>query len=274
MRTGQFETVSEIRLSLNEMWFLLEQYSPTTIAGIENPYMGWLAEEVEPVQREALRSLVDRDQVRMIADDEIALEESVAALVGVCAHADHSLIVKWRHGENELQTYAHFGNDLIVEVAEVEPGVYNLTACENATASSQSLAGALRSHSSTSSEGDSFQLSEGLLDSARLLCQEGKTDEAKSILKVGTKLKGEEISRLVKVLSAPVASSSFILIANRNNPDAQYVSGFAVLEGQDEMWLMQVHEQNGKPIVTFNPANANMVLEHFLEIMPVGYRER
>jgi hypothetical protein len=113
-----------------------------------------------------------------------------------------------------------------------------------------------------------------LLESTRSLCQEGKSAEAQKILEEGSKLKSKEINRLLKALAATVANSSFVLLANRNSPDAQYVSGFAVLEGQDDLWVMQVDEQNGKRMVTFNPANANMVLEHFLEIMPAGYRDR
>ena len=85
------------------MWFLLEQYSPTTIAGRE-PLHGLVSRKSNQF-KEALGSLVDRDQVRMIADDGIALEESFAALVGVCAHADHSLIVKWRHGETSYKPH-------------------------------------------------------------------------------------------------------------------------------------------------------------------------
>ena len=108
-----------IDLTRTELWFLFEQLAPAALVGFKNPYLGWLADEVELDQKTTLSSLLIRDLVRMIADDEIALEESVAELVGVCAHADHSLIVKWRHGEKELQSHAHFGNALIVEVTEV-----------------------------------------------------------------------------------------------------------------------------------------------------------
>jgi hypothetical protein len=262
----------DYRFDLKELWFLLEQFTPATIVGIKNPYVGWLAEETELIQREALKSLVDRDLVRMIANDEIALEESVASLVDVCAHADHSLITNWWHCHNDRQSYAYFADGLIVEIIEIEPGIYNLSSLENTNALSQSLMDAI--YSSASSSGESFQLLLELLESTRSLCQEGKSAEAQKILEEGSKLKSKEINRLLKALAATVANSSFVLLANRNSPDAQYVSGFAVLEGQDDLWVMQVDEQNGKRMVTFNPANANMVLEHFLEIMPAGYRDR
>ena len=263
-----------VDISPTEFWFLLNQFSPAILLGIENPYFGWLAEEIEPARREALRSLVDRDLVRMVSPEEIALEESLAAMVAVCAQAESSLIIQSQESNGvDARRYIHFGGGLIVQQRQVEDGNYQLTAIQNVQVLSEHLNDDLRTDSKSASKGKPFQIPEGTLFGSNKFIQEGKEEAALNLLK-STGLANDVIERLCPALSAPVANTSFALLANRNNPDAQYVSGFAVLEGQDEMWLMQVHEQNGKPIVTFNPANANMVLEHFLEIMPAGYGAR
>lgn len=54
-----------IDLSSDEFWFLLQQFGPAVVLGVQNPHLGWLIEEIEKADRTALRSLVDREIVRI-----------------------------------------------------------------------------------------------------------------------------------------------------------------------------------------------------------------
>jgi hypothetical protein len=73
---------------------------------------------------------------------------------------------------------------------------------------------------------------------------------------------------LIQTLIKPVATSSFVLVVNRNNIESQYVRGFSVLEGSDEMWIMEPFEEEGIAMVSFVAANAKKIRERFFKTLP------
>ena len=50
-----------ISFSKEELWFLLGLFSPCPILGVENPYTGYLFEEIEKSERAALDTLISQD---------------------------------------------------------------------------------------------------------------------------------------------------------------------------------------------------------------------
>jgi len=61
---------------------------------------------------------------------------------------------------------------------------------------------------------------------------------------------------LTRSLYKPVRNTSVIVIANRNTANTQYVQGFSILEGPDNLWIMEPYEENSEEVIAFIPANA------------------
>lgn len=257
-----------IDFGAREFWFLLQQFSPAVILGMENPYLGWLVDEIKTAQRKTLKSLLDRDLVRKISRDEIELDDVLATMIGVCAHPDHSLVVQFQNGSSKnIQRYVHFENGLIVEQFEFEPGHHRLTAIKDREALIAHLNDFLRLSTLAVSRGGKFRLPEDALFEARSLCNEGHTRKAfNKLKKIG--LSEEKATTLTTALSKPVANSAFVVLSNRNNADVQHVKGFALLESENGLWVMLPYDKSGEKMVEFIPANANLVRQHFLEILP------
>jgi hypothetical protein len=78
----------------------------------------------------------------------------------------------------------------------------------------------------------------------------------------------EKAKRLAKTLSEPVSNSALVMLMNRRKPEMQFVRGFALLEGQDELWMMQPSGEHGKEIVEFAPSNMSAIKERFFEMLP------
>ncbi len=108
---------------------------------------------------------------------------------------------------------------------------------------------------------------ESALFEARALYQKGESDRAFELLS-SAGLSGDSAGRLSKALSSPVASSSVVVVVNRDSADTQHVRGFGVLEGAGEMWLLQPQGKNGDARVAFSPADAERVRSRFLAILP------
>lgn len=257
-----------LTLSRDEFWLLLEQFSPAVVLGIENPYPGWLADETEKAQRAALSSLLARDLARRVSDSEIALEEALAAMVGACASADHTIIIQVQPtGDLPLTRYVHFSHGLIVEHAVIDGQRHRLTAYTDKGSLAQHLRDSLRLAPQTTGQGEPFRLPEQALLSARGLLADGRPVEAAAALRAGG-LSQPITERLQSVLASPVASSSVVVLVNRSDPDTQHVAGFAVLEGEAERWIIRPLEQNGQTIVNFMPAAAAAVHAHLDSVLP------
>ncbi len=235
--------------------------------GVEDPYLGMRTEDVLIAQRSALESLLIRGILRTDTEDRIEFQDQITTIANTLHHPNHSLIVHSRGiDDQEFRSYIHFGQESIVKHTPLQDQ-HQLIMLPTVEDVPDGLDQALRSMSTAESSGLPFSLSENILFEARRLCAAGDLDEVKDCL-VDKHLSSEAIDPLINTLIRPVATSSFVLVANRNNIESQYVRGFSVLEGREEMWIMEPYEEEGISMVTFQAANATKVRERFFELIP------
>lgn len=257
-----------ITIQTNELWLLLNQLAPATIMGMTNPFEGWLVEEIEVASDEALQALIERDLVRRVSDDEIALDEVLAGMVVTMAHPDHYLSVNYQNGSGEArQHHVYFGNDLIIERRVIETDQHHLAALRDHDALLEHLGDALPLASEAASTGDKFSLDEDTLSDVRELVAEDQSQKAVSIL-VEAGVTEESAKGIVASMSNPVANTLVTAMINLSHRDTQHTRNFAVLEGKEDMWLICPYQSRGKACVEFIPASAEMVRERFLETLP------
>jgi hypothetical protein len=256
-----------VELSTHELLLVLDTLGPCLVMGVEDPYLGMMAEEVAVSQRSALDSLLRRDLIHHVSEDKTDLHDQIFTIASVIHHPNHSLIIHSKEISNgEFHCYIHFRNERIVRHIPSQ-SQHQLILGQNIVRLSNDLNSAFRSGSKAESRGPSFTIGEEALFEIRRLCAEGELNEAKDWLDAEG-VPSEVISMLIKTLSEPVATSSFVLVVNRNNIESQYVRGFSVIEGVDEMWIMEPYEENGKSMVIFQSASAFIVRERFFELIP------
>ncbi len=233
-----------------------------------NPHLGWLIDEIEADQHLALRSLVDRDIVRIVSKNQIELDDVLAAMIKTCAHPQHTLISQFQDSTGkDKQRYIYFDNELIVEHIEFKPGLHRLTAIKDRDVLLAHLSEVLRLSSTVSSRGGKFCLPEKILFEARFLCTQGHAREALNDLKKA-QLSDEKAALLSKALTNPVANSAFVAVHNQGKLELQNVKGFALLEGNNEFWILLPYDKAGDRMVEFIPTNSKLVKQRFLDILP------
>lgn len=258
-----------IKLSADELWFLMSQFGPAYIIGMDNPHLGWLAEEIEKADRKTVQLMVKRGLIRPISEEEIEMDDAVASMVQVCVQPEHSLIVHSSQMEEgaERDRYIHLAGDWIVEHIEDETGLHRLTAFRDRESLAAYLQEDLRMNSKARSSTETFCLPEDILFTASRLYAEGKGGEGKALLQ-RCDLNSTIIEAIDKVLANPVANGSFVVIVNQNNPETQYVRGFGILEGETQFWLMRPIEKLGQPQVEFMSADATHARQRLIELLP------
>jgi hypothetical protein len=235
--------------------------------GVDDPYLGMMAEEAASAQQSTLDSLLMRGFIRGVLEDKFVLEDQISATARVIHQPNHSLIIHSKENSNcDFHCYIHFGNEWIVHHTPNQDQ-HRLTLVQSIYQLADDLDQALRLGSKAESRGDSFILEEGALFEIRRLCAEGELEKARNRL-VAESVPAEVLSPVLHTLREPAATSSFILVVNRNNVESQYVRGFSVIEGAGEMWIMEPYDDDGNPIVTFLAADASKVRERFYSLIP------
>jgi hypothetical protein len=269
---GKLNTLEEIEMcfSTHELWFLFSLFGPAMVMGMENPYMGWLAEEREQAHKNAFRSLIDRDLARVIAEDEIDLDDELTQMIQTCVNPKHSLILQAGGadtGDDVSRRLVHYNGEHIVEHQILDDQQHRLTAIKDNDALVDAVTPLFGLKTSAASQGEQFQIEEEVLFEVRRFCADGDTQEAQSTL-LGAGLDEETACALVQVLANPVANSAAVVVVNREEQDRQHVRGLAFLEGEHDLWIMQPFEKNETAHVQFIPSNAKALKERFISILP------
>jgi len=257
-----------LELDEDELWFLLSQYGSGIIVGVQDPYNGRQVEEIRAANETAFQSLVQRGILQLASENEVFLAEWIISLLGVCHHPVHSLIVQYQVAGGPLRrTFTHYGENLIVKLFETKPHHYYLRVVPDQEALLDLFDEALCSNTGSMSVGRGFQLTANALFIASDLCTKGDPQRAEKTL-TSAGLQEEQAQRLTISLYKPVRNTSVIVIAQRNTAETQFVRGFSILEGADDLWIMDPYDENGEQVIAFIPANAEKVRARFLEILP------
>jgi hypothetical protein len=260
---------SPIELSVPEMWFLMSQFSPAYVLGMENPHLGWLIEEIEEADRTAVQALIQKGMVKIVDASSIELDDNLASMISGCTHPEHSLIVNSGDEKEKggFPRYIHFSKGLIIEHIQTEMGRHQLLLIKDQNEIISLLKENLRPDSKTRGTTSEFFILEELLYKATNSFSQGDGVGGKALLQKSD-LEPENSAALAGALENPVANASFVVIYNQNNPATQYVQGFGILESREQFWILRPIEREGKRLVEFTPADAKSIRKHFVEILP------
>ena len=259
-----------LEFSTQELWLLFSLFGPAVILGVKNPYLGWLMDEREEAQKDALLMLVDRDLVRVVSEDEIAVDDVLTQMVDTCVSPRHTLILQTQGAdasENGRQRFIHYGSHMIVEHATLSAQQHHLTAIKDNSVLIDYITPLLRLDTLAQSKGKRFQVEEKILFEARKLCENKSDQEALSLL-LESGLDDKVASALVSTLNGPVSNSAAVVVVNRVERNTQHVRGMAILEGERDVWIIRPYDRNGSAYVEFTPANAEILKRRLIAILP------
>jgi len=256
--------VPVITCSAQEMVFLASLLGADTLLGIDDPFMGWLADEIEEAWQRARTALVERRFIEVQSDGGIVMDIAVAALVGTCAFPEASFILTVTPaGERTDVRYFHLTGYLAVEQAVVNDG-YRLTALEDAQAVFMRMTGLLGLHNQQATPGTGGALAEERLLQARTLACESGIEAAQSALHQAG-LDPDTAAALAKTLAHPVRNGALVALARREF--TWEVAGLGLLEGQNGLWRLRAFTRGGENWVEATPCDAAEACEAVRQVM-------
>ena len=238
----------------------------------EDPFDGWSTGEIERALTQAQESLADRDYIQVQPDATVAVDVSVAALVGALAFPESSLIATLVVGEGPPETrQIHFASGLIVEQEQQHDDVHNLTAVRDRETASRRLCEFLRLAEQPASSGEPFALAEAEMGEARLVVvAEGERAGAVFLEQAG--VPSATAASLAQALANSLCYTTLHALAWQEG-EARRVDSLALLEGEQGLWVLRPVERDGESWIKVTPCDASCANRQIEEltrlVMPI-----
>lgn len=256
-----------ITLTGSEISLLASLLGGDTLLGVDDPFIGWLAEEIEEEWQLVKASLADRRFIELVSDDEVVMDAAVAALVGTCAFPEASFVVTYTEAGKEPSTqYLHVSDELVVEqlAEEVRAGSYRLTALddrESILEHTLELLGLDEQRAVAASKGE---LPRTAIARARSLAAGGEPGTVKAVLREAG-LPESAASALGETLLDPISNGAFVGL--RQEETTWDVAGVGFLEGSNGMWRLRSFTRSEDEWVEVIPSDALEVRETIRDLM-------
>ncbi len=253
--------------SAQEMVFLAELLGADTLLGVTDPFMGWLAEEIEEAREQTLQALAERDLLEIQPNGDIVLDDEVATLVGVCALRDASFVVTVVNAAREVEAhYLHVARQLAVEQTALgePPNTYQLTMLGDRDSVYERILHLFGLDKQAAAPSSGGQLPYSELARAGEVAGEVGREAAQQILKEAG-LPDETATTLAQALADPVINGSLVAIASR---DAEWkVDGLGLLEGRNGLWQLRAFTKGDENWVEVIPSDADKVRQSIRRIV-------
>ena len=260
-------TLPTITCSANEITFLAAALGANTLLGVDDPFLGWLTEEIEEVWEETQTTLAKRNFIKPQSDGEIVMDVAVAAMIGTCAFPDASFVVTLTPAGGAATThYLHVTEHLVVEQVAVtgrEPA-YRLTALADGEAAYRRVLEIFGLAEQPSVRVSGGELPEAALTQAREMIAQGAAAEVPEILREAGLAEDTAVA-LTETLNNPLVNGSLVALARLET--AWDVAGLGILEGQNGLWRLRAFTRDGEQWVEVIPCDADAAREAVRRVM-------
>lgn len=244
---------AEVHGTAVEMVLLAGLLGAEQVLGVEDPFHGWLAEEVDSAWQETRAGLLARGYLTSGPGGTTTLDETVAALVGTWAYARASFVVSATRELGPAQVaYYHVGDHLAVEQVRTDDGC-RLVALGDAEAVLARVCRLSGLAAQAAAAQGSIALPESDLRRAREAAQAGGAPAALPLL-LRPGASDKDAQALAATLAEPLANSALAGLARRG--DAWEVAGLALLEGRNGLWRLRPFARDGADWVEAIPCAA------------------
>lgn len=254
------EDTFTLTLTLPELAFVIGALGASPRL-LENPFAGWSVEQIKTVLQQAQESLATHEHAQVQPEGSLALDATVAALVGALAFAEAALTVTHVVGTQEQPAtrQLYFASGLIVEQEQQSDKSYSLTAVRDREVVAQRLREYLRLADQPTPPLQSCTLLASDANEARCVAAvEGEKACGRVLVDAG--VPAAVASSLAQAMAYPVCQSS-LLALTWEGQEAQRLDGFTLVVGEQGLWLLHSLEGDGEPRLEATPCDAAYAMQ-------------
>ena len=257
-----------LSLAPAELTLIAQMLDVPSLFLTEDPFLGWLADEIEESLKQAKESLAARGYIEVRSDGTVAVDTGVAALVGALAFPDSSLVATVAiDGQPPLSRHLHFASGLIVEQEQHRNHTYSLTALRNQDAAVQRLKEFLCLDDQPALAVEPCTITEADVNRARqIACEKGSKACAGFLEHAGAS--PATAHSLAVALSRPVLQDALLALTWQGK-EARQIGGFTLLQGADSMWLFRQLQRDAESWLEIAPCDGSYAIQQVEDLVRV-----
>lgn len=259
---------SEIRgldLKDTEACFLAGLLGAQALWGIDDPFRGWLTEEIQEEFGRIGERLLERGLIRTSEDAQVVVAEAVAELMGAWAFADSSFAVSRTSAEGTGQIrFFHLAANRSVQRSMGSNGSSLLVPLPGPHQVHEVITRTLGVTEQPAAPAGTVRTRELDLSAARKAAI-GSGAEAGAALLRGRGVEAGAAQHLAQALAMPTANATLIAVSRKGND--WEVDGFGLLEGRDGIWLLRALNYSDDNWVEATPRSAGDIKEEVQQLM-------
>ena len=231
------DTKNVHNITSTELWFLFSLHAPAIIIGFPDPTLGFLADEIEGINRRAQDSLLKKRVITRDANGQWIVHEPIAGWIRSITAPKHSIIIM-RHdkGSVDMTRSFHFTGDQIIALYSEGSDECTIGPVENTRAIHEFMLEPFLTTVYSDNSDSPIEISEKDLAKAQSQIEEEQINQAKETLN-SSFIVDEQLNRFVLAMSNPSTRLSLVAFLHRDQAGSlKETKGFSIIAGEQDIW--------------------------------------
>ena len=253
-----------LSIGLKELTFLAALLDGDSLLGVEDPFLGWLAHQVE---EEWGRLAPEMEADRLFSrspDGEIVVEPEIAKMIKACCFPAGCVMLSHWQKAGGATTHAYYLTpEIIIEKVDLEPSFNcKLSVLQNPAEVVEKIRNILPSTSDLDNSKQGGEVPASVIESIK---NQEATDRDTSLTLLSERYPNfKKPDIFVDNLVKPV-SYSILILANLKEGDYK-TNGFSLLEGEKGLWKMRAFNKKEEEWLEINSCNKSDLEKEFEKI--------
>jgi len=244
--------------SIHELFFVGDILQAPGLIGLSDPYVGYLAEEIQERMEAARQSLLERGLLKVTGED-VEVDPDLGKVVQIMSTSPKVLVA----ARDQTPLLVHISGDGLVKQETVSDDLVSISDLSGWEEVKRDLVHFLSLSDTSAAPGPTFTTNASVIDQARELVQAEGQDDALSSCKQLLVEKGippESAEALVATLSGEHATGSLVIF-NRDERKLSPQGGFAWLTGELGIWKVDLPPSEDSDIMKWTPTTGALLSE-------------
>ena len=212
MLTFEVSQQKMIHLKSKELFFLAGVLGSERLLGVEDPFQGYLAEELTREWEEVKTSLLEKGYLRQMEEGgELAIPPTVFSRVAIAGLSRRACLIEYTRDGRRFEGYLHCTNEKVVELAQSDEDEYRLSELGDVESACETIIEKMGWREQVPAESPALMFSQKRFHEINKLADKNNTEVVRAML---TEASGdpEGSAMLAKTLCSKVSEGELTLL--------------------------------------------------------------